>query len=310
MNISQSTSPRSLLPIFCHFVNLEIKQFTAFPAKGAASKIVTHSKFSDIFAPSQQCGLRPNCPSKVANCQQLASTPSHFLLFSEPLQRPSAQLEGRVGRKSAKLSICKICKGADIFGADFRSDFDAKKSHSVTGKVTRDKKATIVFAPSCGGRGQILARRTGSESFWWAAVQCYHSASFFCIFVFVVVFASHQRAVNTLDGLLPWSLHLSHVNLLLVLEPDYVVHVQPLPAPNVCQLFIGTRLRLPRYSILWYQETQTKLRKDKTKKFEYKFWTENICLSQRPKPQETSWEMFVRYLRIRWYLSNCVGDWL
>ena len=31
--------------------------------------------------------------------------------------------------------------------------------------------------------------------------------------------------------------------------------------------------------------------KTKTKKFEYKFWTENICLPQCPKPQETSWEI-------------------
>ena len=167
VNKNQSTSPRPLRPIFCHFVNFEIKQFTVFPAKGQKELLQNCDSFNiqRYFRPSQQCGLRPNCPSKVANCQQLASTLSHFLLFSEPLQRPSAQLDGRVGRKSAKLSICKICKRADIFSADFRSDFDAKKSHSVTGKVTTDKKATIVFAPSCGGRGQILPRRTGSESF-------------------------------------------------------------------------------------------------------------------------------------------------
>ena len=136
-----------------------------------------------------------------------------------------------------------------------------------------------------------------------------------CQFFLYFCFCSCVRLSSEGSQYLGWTptlitASLPHVNLLLVLEPDYVVHVQPLPAPNVCQLFIGTRLRLPRYSILWYQETQTKLRKDKTKKFEYKFWTENICLSQRPKPQETSWEMFVRYLRIRWYLSNCVGDWL
>ena len=100
VNINQSTSPRSLWPTLGDFVNLEIKQFTAFPAKGAASKLwlIQHLAIFSPPASNADCGPIVLQRLQIAsNWRALRRTFSYFQNHcSAPLPSSTAESEEKV----------------------------------------------------------------------------------------------------------------------------------------------------------------------------------------------------------------------